>query len=43
MRHEAGDGDLLATEDAEVLTPLSSPAPGKGREGLEPSIQLLRQ
>ena len=31
MNHEAGDGDLFATEDAEVLTALASPAPGKGR------------
>ena len=43
MNHEAGDGDLLATEDAEVLTPLASPAPGKGREDPVSSIQLLTQ
>ena len=43
MNHEAGDGDLLATEDAEVLTALASPAPGKGREDPVSSIQLLIQ
>ena len=43
MNHETGDGDLLATEDAEVLTPLASPAPGKGREDPVSSIQLLTQ
>ena len=43
MNHEAGDGDLLATEDAKVLTPLASPAPGKGREDPVSSIQLLTQ
>ena len=43
MNHEAGDGDLLATEDAEVLTALASPAPGKGREDPVSSIQLLTQ
>ena len=43
MNHEAGDGELLATEDAEVLTALASSAPGKGREDPVSSIQLLRQ